>query len=367
MPGFPTNVRFDCLTTPGVLRVSYKEPPATVKDEARVLADPLDLWGVAWILNHADHAGRVVDVRPPRALSRARLRSLALRLSALQGLLEGFEFRLDGTDRWAVEEAEIRRNIKNGLFVTWDRSNVHRDERSSRASPEAILEKWIPEHAKKFLHGAFPHGLRRQFPASVFKGSLSEPNRALSRLWIDLLGPDSQNRLAAITLKVGEPLSLGELAEGLDHAIYCKAFLKHLVRNWYPEATSERIALYLVADRFHPGLLQQDDRVRALCGALRANDWLDLILVQIDSSGLPAGVSEQVVFPAPAGAVVAAPVVAPVTAPVTAVVEAVVEAPADVVVEAVVEAPADAPDVPAGEPVVEAPAEAAVDEPVEAA
>lgn len=297
MRDFPRNLRFDVSTTPGALRVSYVKPPVDVKDEAAVLKDPLDLWGVAWLLHH-EGAGQVVDVRPPRGLSRARWRTLILRMEAMGQCFPGIEFRVDGTTRFLQEAAEIRADLKSGLLFTYDRSNFHRAGAGTKGTPESVVEAWIFDHAKKFLHGTFPHGLRRQFPANIFKTSLAEPNRATAKQWIDLIGVDVEGRLSAIELKVGENLPLDLLAQGLDYAVYCHVLRRHLQWNWFPEATSERVALYLVADAFHPGLLPREGDGRpTLAQAMRPTDWLDVIFVQIESGGLPAGLAEKVVFP----------------------------------------------------------------------
>ena len=293
----PSNIRFDSVSHPGVLRVSYVELPATPKEEAAILKNPLDVWGAVWILHH-EEAPRVLDIRPPRALSRARLRTLVLRVATLQESLTGIEFRVDGTSRYLQEAAEIRGDIRSGLLLTFDRSNLHRGAATGRTTPEDGAQAHVVEHGKKFLLGTFPHRFLRQFPAQVFKMSLSEPNRATTKFWIDLVSADKEGRLSAIAMKVGDPLSMDAFAAGLDGAIFCREFRSHLVRNWMPEATSERIALYLVADRFHPALHQDDGSQPALSGVNHPTDWLDVIWVQIESSNLPAGLSERIVCPA---------------------------------------------------------------------
>jgi hypothetical protein len=300
MIDLPSNIRFDALGSPGVLKVSYVQPPATPRDEAAVLQDPLDLWGVSWILNN-DMPQRVVDVRPPRGLSRAQLRTLAMRLVVLQDSMTGFEFRLDGSARYVQEAAEIRGDIKSGLLFTYDRANLHRGAAGTKPAPEAAIETWVGEHAKKFLQGAFPHRLVRQFPAGVFKTSLAERNRATSKLWIDMVGVDKEGRLSAIELKIGEELSLDRFGKGIDGAVFCHLFQKYMQRSWFPDVTSDRIALYLLAEKFHPALVGADgDPCHPLTQVIQASDWLDVILVQIDASNLPHGLAERVLFPAPA-------------------------------------------------------------------
>ncbi len=300
MIDLPSNIKFDSVGNPGVLRVSYVESMPTPRDEAAALRDPLDLWGVAWILNHGS-SERVIDVRPPRGLSRAQWRTLVLRMAVLQDCMTGFEFRLDGTARHVQEAAEIRGDIRSGLLFSYDRANLHRGAAGTKPAPEAIVEAWVGEHAKKFLHGVFPHRMVRQFPAGVFKTSLAERNRATSKLWIDLVGVDKEGRLYAIELKVGDDLSMERFAKGIDGAIFCHEFQKYMQRSWFPDVTSDRIALYLVADRFSPALAGVDgDSGHPLTEALQASDWLDVILVQIDSAVLPHGLGERIVFPAPA-------------------------------------------------------------------
>ncbi len=294
----PSNIRFDSASHPGTLRVSYVNLPAGPKDEAAVLKDPLDLWGAAWALNRQEAPG-VVDVRPPRALSRARLRTLVLRMDALQECLEGIEFRLDGTTRFRQEADEIRRDIRSGLLFTFDRTNLHRGARSAKPAAPAGVQAHVVQHGKKFLQGALPHRFLLQFPAQVFKTSLADQNRATTRFWIDLLGADKEGRLSVILTDAPGPVSLDVFAEGLDGAIFCREFRSHVARNWLPEVTSERIAMYLVSDRFHPALQANGDAPQALTRRLRASDWLDVILVQVDSAGLPQNLSERIVFPVP--------------------------------------------------------------------
>lgn len=294
MPDQPSNIRFDRDTTPGVVRVSYVRSPETPRDEAAILQDPLDLWGVAWALEN--DAPRVIDVRPPRGLSRAWWRTLVLRLEGLQDLVDGFEFRMDGTRTFLQEAARIRDEMRKGLLFTYDRANLRRGEEANRAPAETPIGAWIEQNAKRFLGGAFPHGLRRNFPATAFKSYLEEKFRATAKFRIDVLAVDEQDRLSALAIDAGE--GLGLLARGLDAAMYCRAFLPHLRRNWFPEATGERVAVYLVSDRFHPALLKQgDDPRRAVSEALHPSAGLDLVFVQVDPAGLPKALAERVVFP----------------------------------------------------------------------
>lgn len=297
MLDLPSTIRFDAASSPGVLKVSYVDAPATPREEESALREPLDLWGAAWVLEN-DLPGRIVDVRPPRGLSRAHWRTLVLRLVALQECLDGFEFRMDGATRYLQEAAEIRGDIRSGLLFTYDRSNLHRGASGAKPGPESRLEAWIVEHGKKFLQGAFPRSMLRQYPASIFKTSLAEKNRATSKRWIDLVGVDKEGRLSAVGLHVGEDASLDLFAQGIDNALFCREFQKNIRRSWFPEVTSDRIALYLVADRFHPALLSRDgEPAHPLCEAIRPSDWLDIILVQVDTSGLPIALPDRVVFP----------------------------------------------------------------------
>jgi hypothetical protein len=296
---YPSNIRFDPATAPQVLRVSYAVPPASPRLEARVLADPLDLWAVLWILNH-DWPHRVVDVRAPRGLSRAAWRTLLLRLDALQDSLDGFSFLVDGTARWADEITQIRTDIRSAHYLAYDRSNVHREAGPEHATSADVFEKWLGDHNRKFLEGTFVHGHRRQLPAAVFKATIREANRVTAKARMDLLGVDSEGRLAPVVLAPGRAAGLADLARGLDQAVFCRDFRPHLKRNWYPETTSERIALYVIADGCEAVLAGTPDaQIRPFVEAFRASPWLDVVLVGIVSTDLPSKASERVLFRSP--------------------------------------------------------------------
>jgi hypothetical protein len=311
----PRNIRFDKVSRPGTLKVGYLQPHTSPRDEAAVLADPLDLWGIAWILGN-DAPERIIDVRPPRGLSLARRRSLVLRLALLQECVAGFEFLLDGTTDYLRETTEIRGDIRSGLLFTYDRSNVHRGDSSAKPTTESKFASWIVEHGRKFLLAAFPHRLVKQFPANVFKTSLAERNRATSKLFIDLLGADKEGRLSVVRLNPAGPLTMNSFALGLDCAVFCREFRTHLRRNWFPEATSERIALYLISDGFNQGLVPPDGEwLNVLAATVGASEWLDVIGVHIDSASYPHSLAERIVFPVAAPAVVLPASVPPAAVP----------------------------------------------------
>lgn len=301
MMELPGNIRIDEASAPGSLRVSYRRPPENPGQEAAVLRQPLDLWALAWI--HGTGAPmQVVDVVPPRALSRAHWRTLVLRLEALDSLIEGVEFRVNGTRAFLSDAGEIREDLRRGLFITYDMGNVGRGAMTAKPAPEDRTVAFIADHGKQFLGGAFPHALRRRFPAHVFKTRIDEKQRVFGKSWIPLLGPDRDGRLASVQVTAGT-LTPAHLAAGLDAALYCQAFLPHLRRNWFPEATAERVAMYLVAERFDPVVLERDgDATKGLVTPLQAATWLDVCCVRVDPSGLPKDLAAGLEFPPPGAA-----------------------------------------------------------------
>lgn len=298
MKSLPRNLRFDVATVPGTLRVSYARPPETPRQEAEMLEEPLDVWGVAWAQGR-EGAPRVVDVRPPRGLSRAQWRTLVLRMEVLDDLLAGFEFRLDGTRAFLRDAAEIREDLRRGLIFTYDQGNIHRGTPTGAPVDAVPAAAWIADHWKTFLGGAFPHGLRSRFPVHGYKTRIDEKQRVFAKSWIPLVGADRDARLAVLQVPTGE-LTPAHLAAGLDGAILCRGFLPHLRRNWFPEATADGLSLVLAAETFHPALLDPAAEAGAsLVGAMRRDAWLGVTCVRIDPAGLPKDLPAQVVFPVP--------------------------------------------------------------------
>jgi hypothetical protein len=294
----PGNIKIDETSVPGSLRVSYRQPSESAGQEAAVLRQPLDLWAMAWILGNGKPIS-IVDILPPRGLSRAQWRTLVLRVDALGGLFEGIEFRVNGSQAFLRDVAEIREDLRRGLFITYDMGNVGRGATTVKPAPEDKTVAFIAEQGKKFLGGAFPHALRRRFPAHVFKTRIDEKQRVFGKSWIPLLGPDREGRLAAVQVTSGT-LTLSHVAAGLDAALYCRAFLPHLRRNWFPDATADRVAVYLVADRFDPVVLQREDEAaKGLVAHLSSGTWLDVCCVRVDPAGLPKELPAGVEFPVP--------------------------------------------------------------------
>lgn len=298
MMELPGNIRIDEASVPGSLRVSYLQPAGSAGQEAAVLRQPLDLWAMAWILGTGKPIS-VVDILPPKGLSRAQWRTLILRLDALGDLFEGIEFRVNGSQAFLRDIAEIREDLRRGLFITYDMGNVGRGATTVKPAPEDRTVAFIADHGEKFLGGTFPYTLRRRFPAHVFKTRIDEKQRVFAKSWIPLLGADRDDRLSLVQV-TADSLTLSHLAAGLDAALYCQAFLPHLRRNWFPNATSERIALYLIAERFDPVVMEREGEVfKGLVAHLQPSTWLDVCCVRVDPAGLPKELAASVEFPAP--------------------------------------------------------------------
>lgn len=298
MMKLPGNIRIDETSVPGSLRVSYRQPAGSTGQEAAVLREPLDLWAMAWILDTGKPIS-IVDILSPRGLSRAQWRTLILRVDALGALFEGIEFRVNGSRAFLRDVAEIRDDLRRGLFITYDMGNVGRGAATVKPAPEDRTVAFMAEQGKKFLGGAFPHGLHRRFPAHVFKTRIDEKQRVFGKSWIPLLGPDREGRLASVQVASGT-LTLSDLAAGLDAALYCQAFLPHLRRNWFPDATADRVAVYLVADRFDPVVLERENEATSgLVTHLSTGAWLDVLCVRVDPAGLPKELPAGVEFPVP--------------------------------------------------------------------
>ena len=125
----------------------------------------------------------------------------------------------------------------------------------------------------------------RQFPANIFKETISEKTRITRKFWIDILSVNKFNQLSVIELKAGSNCPLDILIQAIDYGIYCRLFKEHLAKHFFEDCDPEKIveskvAIYCVAEKFHPGLMGCNG-IKGIMPLILKNDLFDLILFEI--------------------------------------------------------------------------------------
>ncbi len=211
-------------------------------------------------------------------------KTMALRMYFLKDLFPDIEFHDAYGDKYIVEAEEIINNIDAKKYITYNSKGHPFDHRGTKENLESIVERELAFHLSTYVPG-FPAGAKviRQFPANIFKHSISEESRITDKLWIDMVSVNDAGELSPIELKVGGNIPLDLFAQGLDYGIYCHLFKKHIGDNWFNGHRSiaqNKVTIYYVGEKFHPALVGRDEE-KGIVSLIISNKRFNIVFVKI--------------------------------------------------------------------------------------
>lgn len=262
------------------------------KDSSKVEYN-LDIWAISYLLNeelynnskeniiHLD----AIDINTPRGLT------MGLRLYFLSKyqFFKKISFDIKNADeiKEKVEDIGNHSGNKYSKYITYSDPKEF-SSRGTKPLPESRLEKYISEHMSNVFETEFSASVDplRQFPANIFREKISKENRVTQKFWIDILTVNKFNQLSVIELKAGSNYPLDILIQAIDYGIYCRLFKEHIAKSFFKNCNTEeivknKIAIYCVAEKFHPGLMGNNE-IKGIVHLIQKNDLFDLILAQIE-------------------------------------------------------------------------------------
>jgi len=265
-------------------KINFKEETDGIcvcyKDSSEIKYN-LDIWAISYLLNeklYQDHKENIIHLHVTGL-------TMALRLFFLQEsqLFKNIVFDVaNAGDFKEIFEDIINDNGKK--YITYSTDFPPRGKKKNR---EAILEQRLSEDMSLLSEAEFSKSNKSitQFPANIFKEKISEENRATKKFWIDILTVNKFNQLSVIELKAGSNCPLDILIQAIDYGIYCHLFKEHLTKSFFKNCNTEemvtnKIAIYCVAEQFHPSLMGSNE-IKGVLPLIQQNDLFDLILLKI--------------------------------------------------------------------------------------
>ncbi len=244
-----------------------------------------DIWAMSYLLNKNVVQGRTAkaihfDVTVPTDI---------LRLYFLPKIFSGFSFLPDVTRR--AEEIILR--IKKREYITYAHDYKFED-RGTKDKLESLLEKYIFDNQSTCLCEEFKaDGGIRQFPANFFDGVIEKSTRIGKKFWVDILTVNKSNQLSVMELKSGSNAPLDLLIQAIDYGIFAHLFKKHIAD--YPfiknkDILSNKVAIYLVAEKFHPAITGN----KGVAREIRKNPFFNIHLIQIERKGCSIKSSKEI-------------------------------------------------------------------------
>jgi len=210
-------------------------------------------------------------------------KTMALRMYFLKDLFPNIEFHDANDDRYIADAKEIISNIGT-KYVTYNSKDHPLDGRGTKEKPESLIEKELADNLSRHISD-FPAGAKpiRQFPANIFRNSISEKAKVTDKLWIDMVSVNNVGELSPIELKVGGNIPLDLFAQGLDYGIYCHLFKEHIGNNWFKghsNISQNKVTIYYVGEKFHPALVGRYEE-KGIVSLIKKDTPLDIVFVKI--------------------------------------------------------------------------------------
>lgn len=254
----------------------------------------LDLWSIKFLFDN--HRGS----EPFRVCINDTIsKTMALRMYFLKYLFPYSEFHDANGDKYITDAEEIISNI--GIkYVTYKSSDYAFDNRGTKEKLESQIEGILADNLSPYVPDFSARAkVIRQFPANIFKNTITEENRISDKLWIDMVSVNDAGELSPIELKVGGNIPLDLFAQGLDYGIYCHLFKEHIGNNWFKRHGSiaqNKVTIYYVGEKFHPALVGRDEE-KGIVSLIRKNKLFDIVFVKIavDKNG-PRITGTEVIF-----------------------------------------------------------------------
>jgi hypothetical protein len=236
----------------------------------------LDIWAISYLLNEKLYQDRKENIVHLPVTDR----TMALRIFFLQHLFKNIVFDVANAGDFKEIEDIVHDNGKK--YITYSTGFPPRGKRKTK---EALIEQYLSEDLSRLSETEFAGSNKpmTQFPANIFEEQISKKNRVTRKFWIDILSVNNFNQLSVIELKTGANCPLDILMQAIDYGIYCHLFKEHIADSFFggvPLLGKNKIAIYCVVERFHPGLVGRDD-IKGILPLLQQNDLFDLILFEI--------------------------------------------------------------------------------------
>ena len=128
-----------------------------------------DLWGIKYLFDKG-----MGNVSVKVCINGEISKTTALRMYFLKDLFPNIEFHDANDDRYITDAKEIISNIGT-KYVTYNSKNHPLDDRGTKEKPESLIERELADNLSKYVQG-FSVGTKvfRQFPANIFRNSISE-------------------------------------------------------------------------------------------------------------------------------------------------------------------------------------------------
>jgi len=254
---------------------------ACYKDGSKIKYN-LDIWAINYLLNE----GLYQDNRDNIVHLHATDTTMALRLCLLQKfqLFKNIVFDVANAG-YFKETIEDILNDNSKKYITYSTDFLPRGKKRTQ---EALIEQHLSEDLSRLSEKEFTKSKKSitQFPANIFKVKISEENRVTRKFWIDILSVNNSKQLSVIELKAGENCPLDILIQAIDYGIYCHLFKKHIADCFFnnvPSLDKNKIAIYCVAEKFHPGLMGRNE-IKGILSLFQQNNFFDLILFKIGTT-----------------------------------------------------------------------------------
>ena len=237
-----------------------------------------DLWGIKYLFDkglHGNNAEICVNGAIPN--------SLALRMYFLRSLFPEIRFHDDYGDKFSADAEEIINNA-GSKYITYSSDGHLFDDRGTKDKLESLIENELVGNIFRYVSD-FSDGAKviRQFPANIFKDSISENSRVTDKLWIDMVAINRAGEVSPIELKVGGNIPLDLFAQGLDYGIYCHLFKRHIRDNWfkdYADPAKNKVTIYYVGEEFHPALVGRG-KEKGIVSLIRENEFFNIVFVKV--------------------------------------------------------------------------------------
>ena len=259
------------------LRFEYKGSELSAYFGSETQYNP-DLWSIKYLFDKG------MDNVPVKVCINGEIsKTMALRMYFLKDLFPNIEFHDANDDRYIADAKEIISNIGT-KYVTYNSKNHPLGDRGTKDKSESLIEKELADNLSEYIFD-FPAGAKviRQFPANIFRNSISEKTRVTDKLWIDMVSVNEAGELSPIELKVGGNIPLDLFAQGLNYGIYCHLFKKHIGENWFDgdgRIAQGGVTIYYVGEKFHPALVGRDEE-KGIISLIKKSTFFNIVFIKI--------------------------------------------------------------------------------------
>lgn len=284
---YPSSISFNVTRENNCLSVSYEKEKSKYQ---------LDIWALARLLNEGlDKDGinkihfQVDDI------------TTALRLYFLTQakLFSQISWDIKYLDNLQQLVKEITQDINHEKYITYEQPFC---ERNPKQCAESLLEDNLCKDLSRLSIEHFDKSSQsiRQFHANIFLEEIFEKNRITSKFMMDILTINKHKQLSVIELKAGKSNPLDLFVQALNYGIYCHLFKSHINKYFFndtPDVNNNKIAIYFVAENFHPGLVgREKDGIIGVQSLIQPNILFDFIFIKIKTDGNHSVIDANVLF-----------------------------------------------------------------------